>query len=233
MSFGQRVRVFLGMEASTTYPASSSYELQFPVLLPLRDVYNKITKAGSHKQQYRLLKEVDPELSGAIDKLAFMVKESYKGFQVIIGRELDKDEEELQELLDTFEDEWDIKDHFYAITDTLLTYGDSVYVTTYDDDVGLLEFRPLPMENLTILETLDQVDATLSQVFLKNFYVLNEATANMVLDWPAEDITHFALNNKSRVVYDIRDRYTFGVWSVSPIQSLKPKLLWKMNRLMM
>ena len=232
----ERVRTALGIQDTTSYPASSSFELQFPVLAPLKDVYQKVSQTGNTKQQFRLLKEVDPELAGAIDKLGMMVKTGFQGFYVNPGEELDKKEKELQKVLDDFSTTWKIPGHYYAITDGLMTYGDQVYVTKFKRGIGLYEFRPLPMEYLTAVDRRQQIGEYMEQIFEANFYILNEAGIAGIstfkeIVWPATEITHFPLSNISRTIYDLRSRYTFGVWSTSPIESLKPKLLWKLSLL--
>ena len=54
-------RIALGM--GTGVPQASSFELQYPVLIPLRAMYAKIASSTNYLQTYRLLKEVDPELA--------------------------------------------------------------------------------------------------------------------------------------------------------------------------
>jgi len=212
---------------------ASSFELQYPVLVPLRVIYNKLAKSTNYRQTYRLLKEVDPELCGAIDRIAKMVRASYQGFGVRVGAELSDPESKLMEYLEEFEDDFRIKDHFYAIADTMLTYGDSVYRIQLADNVGLAELRSLPMEYLTAVEKEDQIGDVNSQVFGAEIYVLNESAmqgSNADEDkWDKDEILHFALNNISATVYDLKGRYTYGVWSQSPIESLRAKLLWKLS----
>jgi len=210
---------------------ASSFELQFPILTPLRVIYNKIVACSNAKESYRLLKEVDPELSGAVDRISKMVRSSYQGFGVRPGAVLETSEKELMEALKEFEDEFRIRDHFYAIADTMLTYGDSVYHIAYEDDVGLVELRSLPMEYITAIATQDQKGVMNAQIFEANFYILNEGSSDAAAKeavWAENEILHFALNNISSTVHDLKGRYTYGVWSTSPIESLRAKLLWKL-----
>ena len=232
-TFLQKVRIATNvMLGGTNVIQASTFELQYPVLTPLKVIYDKVSKSTNYKQTYRLLTEVDPELSGAIDRIAKMVRGSYQGFGVRVGTELSNPESELIEYLEDFEKEFRIKDHFYAIADTMLTYGDSLYRVKFEDDVGLAEFRSLPMEFMTAVETEDQASNVSAQVFEANYYILNEGTSGEAAAkeeiWDKEEILQFPLNNISTTVYDLKGRYTYGVWSRSPVESLRSKLLWKL-----
>jgi len=85
---------------------------------------------------------------------------------------------------------------------------------------------------MTAVESVDQIGKVDAQVFDANFYVINEgAIENTGVNekhWPKEEILHFTLNNISSTVYDLRGRYTYGVWTQSPIEPLRAKLLWKL-----
>jgi len=218
--------------------AATSFNLQYPLLTPLRVIYDKISRTTNVKEMYRLFKEVDPVLAGAIDRISAMVRTSYQGIGVKIGEGLEDEEEELSEIVKKFEEEFRIKEHFYAIADTILTYGDAVYIAKYDESVGLKELRPLPMEFLTIVESEAQIGIPIAQIFEANIYLLNElgtgveefTDSNKVdnLRWKKEEIAHFARSDISSTVYDIIGRYTYGVWSMSPIEPLRSQLLWKL-----
>ena len=213
-TFLQKVRIATNvMLGGTNVIQASTFELQYPVLTPLKVIYDKVSKSTNYKQTYRLLTEVDPELSGAIDRIAKMVRGSYQGFGVRVGTELSNPESELIEYLEDFEKEFRIKDHFYAIADTMLTYGDSLYRVKFEDDVGLAEFRSLPMEFMTAVETEDQASNVSAQVFEANYYILNEGTSGEAAAkeeiWDKEEILQFPLNNISTTVYDLILHFMF------------------------
>ncbi len=218
--------------------SAASFDLQYPILTPLKVIYNRISRVSNVKEMYRLFKEVDPVLAGAIDRIAAMVRTSYQGVGVKIGEELESEEEELYEIVKKFEKDFKIKEHFYAIADTILTYGDAVYIAKYKTSVGLSEFRPLPMEYLTAVESKEQMGDSSGQVYEGNIYLLNEMGVGVrgftdsdkadSLQWKRKEIAHFARSDISSTVDDIIGRFTFGVWSVSPIEPLRPQLLWKL-----
>jgi len=66
-------------------------------------------------------------------------------------------------------------------------------------------------------------------VFEPNIYVLNEMNQENRKMWPRDQIWHVSLNRHAQPVYDLLGRYTFGVWSLSPLEPLKWKLLWKVS----
>jgi len=226
---GRAIRTRLSY-GNTVYSATS-FEMQFPILLPLRAIYNEISKETNGRRIYRTLKETDPELSGAIDRICKMVRESYQGLAVNVGQELSPAEEEILKIVKDFETEWRVKDRFYSIAEDMLTYGDSVYVTKTTEIVGLSDFRPLPMEYVTAVEKEEQIGSVSEQIYKANIYILNESNEEKLDKWNKDEITHFALNNISTTIEDLEGRYTFGVWSRSPVESLKARLLWKLSLL--
>jgi len=205
----------------------SSLEVQYPVLKPLRDLYDTIVKTDNVRELFRTLKIIDPELSGAIDRVAKMVRFSYKGIGVHLGHELSESETELLKELELLESQFDFKGHFYTIADQLLTYGDACLLKSIVPGTGLVKLTYLPMEKLTILESERDLNSQ-NNIMEPNIYVLNETDESKRKIWKKEEVLHVSLNNKASVIYDLKGRYTFGIWSMSPIEPLKPKLLWKL-----
>ena len=88
-----RIRTFLSRVRNAiragvgNAPAVASYNLQFPVLIPLTQIYNKLVATTNKKMTYRLLMESDPELAGAIDRVSKMIRVSYDGMVVKPGGE--------------------------------------------------------------------------------------------------------------------------------------------------
>jgi len=158
-----------------------------------------------------------------------MVRYSYGGLKVRSGEKLDDNEKTLLDRLHAFETEWDIKDYFQAAADRLISYGDEIDLINWDDD-GLSEWRPLPVNVITIVEKATQITDVTAQVFKRGLYLFNEndASGGAFKKWQPENILHISLNSRAAIVYDTQGRYTFGVWSVSPLEPLKYKLMWKL-----
>jgi len=143
----------------------------------------------------------DPEVRGAIDKLALLTAESFHGYDPPHPREK--------------EIRWKIQ----QIAKRVIIYGDAVYLKN--------NMQPLPMEALTIVENRSQIMDLSAQVYEANFYVLNELDDNNRQVFPRSKILHFRMDETAMPVYDLLGRYTFGVWSISPLETLKSLVLWK------
>lgn len=210
-------------------PAGTSVSSAFPILQPLKELYLKIQAMTNKYAVYHILKETDTELYGAIDRLSKMVRYSYGGLQVRAGRKLDENEKLLLQRLKAFEKEWNVKAFFYAAADRLITYGDDISLTNFNE-TGLIEWRALPIELVTILQDKKQRNDASAQVWKANVYVMNELSADedIYKEFNPEQILHISLNNRAEIVYDTLNRYTFGIWSMSPLEPLKYKLQWKM-----
>jgi len=220
-------RTRLEERITTPLPLISPLTLQFPALMPLRDIINKLSQVKNKHELYRTLKEIDPELYGAIDRISKMVRYSYQGVYVHVGHELDEREQRLQDIARKFAEEHDFKAKFQSIAEHLLTHGDYVALTRFRN--GLSIYQVLPIEYLTILEREDQLMNSSAQIFKANLYVLNENRTDIRQIYSADEILHISLNKEASTVRDLLGRYTFGVWSVSPIEALKVKLLWKLS----
>ena len=217
-------RLFRG----STIPVLSPVLTQYPVLIPLKEIYRRLSQMGNKYEVYRVLTEIDPELYGALNRLALMVRWSYKGVGVSIGRQLDEKERELLKIVEDFEKRWELPKLFYSIAFHLLRDGDDIYALKFQRGSGLVDMKPLPIPYVTILESEDQIGNVSAQVFERNLYVLNEFSQDKLKTWTKDEIAHFALNNQAEIVRDVHGRLTFGVWSVSPIEPLKARLQWKL-----
>ena len=214
-------------------PLMSASFIKYPVLKPLLEIYNKLLRLGNKYEIYRTLVEIDPELYGALNRLALMVRHAYQGIGVAFGKELDPKEEELLRIVTDFERKWKLRDLFYSVAFHLLRDGDDIYVVKIEDGVGLVDMKPLPIAYVTIVESEDQIGNAGAQVFEPNIYVLNEMDQPLEYGgkrqtWTKDEVIHFSLNNKAELIYDTVGRLTFGVWSLSPLEPLKPRLYWKL-----
>jgi len=190
---------------------------------------SRISAIGNKYELYRELTKIDAELYGAINRISLVVRDGYKGIGVHLGHKLDEREEKLLRHCITLEKQFKLRDLFQSIAFNLLRDGDSVYVV---DIKRPNVFFPLPMHALTIVESRKQLSQPDAQVFKPNIYVLNEGYDGESIKqhmWPLSRILHFSLNNRAEVVYDVMGRFTFGVWSNSPVESLRSQLLWKLT----
>ena len=164
----------------------------------LREIWTDYPTDNKYKQ-YAYLYKHDAEVRGAIDKLALLVAESFHGYSGT--------KETMR------------KDFLYQAAKRVLIYGDSIYLRS--------NLQALPMEFMTILEKRDQINSYDSQIFEANYYVLNEWDDQRRKIFPAKNIVHLKLDPTPMKVYDLLGRYTFGVWSTSPLETLKTLILWR------
>jgi len=182
-------------------------------------------------QRHRELLEKDPELYGAINRLALMCAHAYKGVVVHAGHSLDEKEIALKKAVEAFEKTMDFKELFYVISFHLLRDGDDVWVSLANGKQGIVQLQPLPIEYLTAVEKKEQIGQITTEVITgANFYILEELNTSKRRIFPEnhkQAVWHFALNNRAELVEDILGRKTFGVWSLSPLDSLRDRVLWK------
>jgi len=180
---------------------------------------------------YRELVRRDPQLNYAITQMSMLVQKSYRGITLKAGPTLEEREKRLLEAAQKDADRLNFEKLFFITAKNLLTYGDFICLKNYDHDGKIVFLQPLPIPYVTILEDLDQKNNVAAQIFEANFYILNEGTEKEQ-DYTKDEIVHFALDNYAEEVNDLKGRYTFSVWSVSPLESLKTILFWKLSTIL-
>ncbi len=182
---------------------------------------------------YRKFLRMDPELNQAVTRLALLGQSAYKG-PVLRTDETPTDEE--KELIKRAIDEsykWDFRARFYTNIKHLLRDGDSIFVAALADAVGIQQIKYLPMSMTTCVENKDQIGKADAIIQERNIYVVNEMAKDLQkmsqfpADSPTKPVYHIGLDNDAEEIYDNLGRYTFGIWSESPIDCLKTQVLWK------
>jgi len=152
---------------------------------------------------------------------------SYNGVYIEAGKRLDVSEEDLLEAAQVTADKLDFEAELMSIAFDLTKYGDVVKHMVWDVNEGVTELQTIPRTSLTAVENRGQINQVAS-IYHPNFYVFNEG-GNTEQVFEADTCVHFPLNNKSSVMYDLRNRTTFNVWSKSPMMSLMATMKWKLN----
>ncbi len=220
----------------TKYTAISSVG---PILMPtsraMQTIKNYFTGSFNKYQRYQALEELDSELQSGISTASIVVAQSMKGFVVRPGEKLEGPEEELQKLLNDFYKDV-LEPMEYDIAYKLFRDGDACYVLDKVKAIGIREFVWLPMERLTVVESIS--DATrLSRVIQEaNFYLLNEIPAvsgyattmdSKPQTFKADQVVHFNWGRKERV-NDLWGRETYGIFTRSPTHALVVKVEGKL-----
>ena len=179
---------------------------ELTVVSTLREFWRDFPTDNKYRQ-YEYLYRNDPEVRGAIDKLSLLVAAAFHGYEPM--------NEQVREAIRRYRIPWLI----HQIAKRLLIYGDAVYLRQ--------NLQAVPMEALTIVETRDQIQDMSAQIFEANWYVLNELSDDRRKVFHRKRVLHFTLDPTPMAVTDLLGRYTFGVWSISPLESLKQLILWK------
>lgn len=187
--------------------------------------------AKNRYQTFQSFLRMDPELNNAVTRLALLVQFAYKGAYVNVGKDLTDEEKTLQKNVQKAAKEFRFRERFYYIARHLFRDGDEVFVTHLEDDVGIRQIQPLPITKLTGVAKKEQAGKTDETIQgPAKFYVLNEGLADKQQIFPQNEkqtVYHVALDNFAEEITDNMGRYTFGVWSESPLEALRSRVLWK------
>lgn len=196
----------------------------------LDTVFKDIEKISRYELYNRLV-FADDDLRGAIDRMAQMVRYSYKGIVVHAGYQLDDREKSLLRECRNFERLMNIKQLFFSISQRMIQDGDLVCLKWSTDQGKINGLLPLPMTDLTAVESEDQFEKIDSSLVIQNpkFYILNERVPDKRKPYEVEDCVIFSMNNFALKIQDNIGRWTYGVWSLSPLESIKAKMLWKLS----
>lgn len=171
--------------------------------------------------------ENDPELAAGIDIKASMVRRSFRGMFLKVGESVSPEEEVLTEYLKTLADWLNFKRLFYITTKKLLRYGDWPMIKEVKG--GLPRLTNMPIKYLSIVDNLRQLEDVDAQIFAGNYYILNEYREAKRKVFHKDRILHFSLEPEGTEIYDQYGRYTFNLYSVSPLLTLTQYILWKHN----
>lgn len=171
--------------------------------------------------------ENDPELAAGIEIKAAMVRKAYRGLRLKVGEEVSPEEDVLMEYLKSLEKWLNIKRLFLVITEKVLRYGD--WPMLKEIKGGLPGLKHLPIKYMSVVDNILQLEDVDAQIFNGNYYVLNEYREARRRIFHRRRILHFSYRSEGSEIYDQYGRYTFGIWSPSPILPLTQYVLWKHN----
>ena len=200
----------------------------------LETALTPLTKYDNRYGVYRELLRMDPEANNAINRLALLVQWAYQGLHVHAERELDNEEKLFQQRANEEAEKLNFRARFFSHGKHLLRDGDDVFVTEFEtsdgsNNRGISQIQPLPIARLTAVNDVEQIGKADAQIFDGKIYVLNEGT-QLEKRFPEKDnqtVYHIALDNQAEEITDNVGRYTFGVWSESPLEPLRSRMLWK------
>jgi len=207
-----------------------------------RLVDSRTQRASNRYTEADALVNMDERLWSVIELAAVMVRKSYNGISLKpegnepIPTNTSNAEENAILEAKKFADQIDIPSLLYNYTKDLWKYGDAVDKITFYGGNGISKITPLPMNLVTAIDNRKQFQQQLGLggevIQDPKFYCVDELNANLrVKDQviPANRIMHISFDNRRQWVVDNIGRWTFNVWSHSPIETLKVLIEWKHN----
>lgn len=227
----ERARRYLsgGLRDLSSVIFSPDAATQTPVVHAITTPYNlsDIMSIGNIYQVCDSLVDWDGDIQGILARLGHMCRMSYNGIYIEAGQRLDVAEEDLLEAAKYTAEMLDFEAELMSISFDLSKYGDVVKHMVWDVNEGVTELQTIPRTALTAVENRGQIGQVAS-IYHPNFYVFNEG-GNTEEVFEAETCVHIPLNNKSSILYDLRNRTTYNIWSKSPMMSLLATMKWKLN----
>lgn len=227
----ERARRYLsgGLRDLSGVVFSADEATQTPVVHAITTPYNlsDIMAVGNIYQVCDSLVDWDGDIQGILARLGHMCRMSYNGIYIEAGQRLDESEEDLLEAARVTAEKLDFEAELMSIAFDLTKYGDVVKHMVWDVNEGVTELQTIPRTALTAVENRGQI-GQIASIYKANYYVFNEG-GNTEEVFDADTCVHIALNNKSSIMYDLRNRTTFNVWSKSPMMSLMATMKWKLN----
>lgn len=208
---------------------SADENIQAPIVQALTLPYNlnDIFNIGNIYDACDGIVDWDADIQGILSRLSHMCKMSYNGVSIVAGKELAPQEEDLLEFAKETADRLDFEAQLMSIAFDLTKYGDVVKHLVWNVNDGVTELQNLPRTQLTAIENRSQLGTNM-EIHKAGVYVLNESSVGQEI-FDAKTCVHIPLNNKSSMVYDLRNRVTFSVWSKAPMLSLLSTMKWKLN----
>lgn len=187
---------------------------------------------------YREMIEFDPEVAAGVSRIASVVKKAYDAPQL-----LEEGNEKLLKDIETVLAEMNFREELPYITQDLIRDGDVIAIPklagqeeVVEDPLKTLKggMESLPINIITITDEDTPKNSSDSRYVIRKreFYNINEETTSRGHYKKSKEIDgrfvwHISLNSRGTWVKDILGRNTFGVWSISPLESLKTMVRWK------
>ena len=198
-----------------------------------------IKKAGNRYAAADLVYSTDERLYSSIELMAIMIEKSIGDISIrpVDGKDRDLNREEINAIKEgkVFAKRIKLKKLFYRLTIDLWKYGDSVDLIRFDS-TGILGLQALPMTHITAVNNRDQINKPIGdgQPMIQDaqFYLVDEKMTDTNVPnqiYSKNRILHVSFNPERNQIRDNLQRWTMGIWSAAPIQSLFAILAWKKN----
>lgn len=232
MKFGPVEIKLIGSEGEQRYEVDlSDIPALFHKIPGATDILDTVFQSGINRYQlYGRMVARDTAANAAINKLAMFVERCYQGMILHPGEELTEEEKEFLKEVQKEADRLKFKKIFYAAARRICIDGDAIINLKRLAAGWRLDF--LPMTKMTAIRQRGDLHKTNAEDDYYSgparWYVYDEGNAAEHV-YRATNIVHIPLNNMAEVVEDIIGRNTWGIWSHSPMESLRPEMYWKLS----
>ena len=195
------------------------------------DILDDVFQNGLNRYQiYDRMVKRDSSLNTAINKLAMLVERCYKGIVMHPGEEMSEDEDRVLKLAQDEAKRLKFKRIFYAAARKMLIDGDVLIRKRKFMGKTRLDF--LPMRKMTGLNKLSHLNLTSlndDEIFSGpiNHYIYAEGDVG-TQRYRAQNVIQMGISSEAEEVKDTTERITWGMWSHSPLESLRPEVYWKL-----
>lgn len=237
-----------GINNKSPFKIAMSRQTDHPLRFAVNAVEQSFTDRSNQNELYSYMNWSDAHMGASIGTKSGLVSNAYKGLVMDAGRELDDQELFLVTAGEKIADELlNYPTLIYQAATNAINFGNAVYLKGVRHGYPVL--RSLPINYITIVENMRQLygmgQGRDFQVWEPNYYVLNEVMdqrlsnvmSNIMRVHHKDDplpivfddkqIIHIQVNKGDDQVDDAMNRWTYGVWSRSPLQRLVTTWWWK------
>ncbi len=213
--------------------------ISMPVGIKGGELADNLNTRGNRYALIDGLYKSDERLYSTIELMAVMITKSIGDISIAGIRndddELTTEEKNAIKVANKFAKDIKLKKQFYQKTIGLWKYGDTIDLIKLNSK-GIIKLQSLPMQHITAVDKRSQVDNTIDfgdeLIQDPKFYIVNEGFGIVDIKsqvFKKERILHISFNPDDNLIRDNKARWTYGVWSTSPVNSLIAILQWKAN----
>jgi hypothetical protein len=181
----------------------------------------------------------EPEVAAVVNKVSEMVASSFKSFTLIDDSEFDNISDSLKdgnyddsmeessnkdlrkEMLDTANEmsrSLDISSTAFEVYSTILEIQGEIFIVKNKNHTLTI----LPNNRITIVDTLERINNGSADpriaITEENFLVFDEGLPDTQRIYNKGEFVHIKLNDVPVNIEDVKNRHTYGIYGVSPIQ---------------
>ena len=165
----------------------------------------------------------EPEIGGAVDRLGTLVGQSYQGMYLKdVDKIEDPKEKRALELAKEIAETMDVRSQMEALSRLLVIFGNVIVHWPSKD-----QYQILPNKYMTMVPDTNTIgNPSIDLITTCSFYVFKEGFSDQKV-YPKASITHLKYDDTPIFVKDFKNRWTFGLYSTSPVHRTVIPVWWK------